>query len=92
MAIDFFQDCLTFTAGEWMGRPFVLQPWQQTIVGNLFGWKRPNGRRPYREAFTYVPRKCGKSDLAGRLGCLRGRSRRGQAALQCYLPSASFLG
>jgi phage terminase large subunit-like protein len=69
-AIDFFHECLTFTAGEWMGEPFVLEPWQQAIVGNLFGWKRPDGRRRYREAFIFVPRKCGKSELAGGLGNL----------------------
>ncbi|MBI5763649.1 MAG: terminase [Planctomycetes bacterium] len=60
-AIGFFEDCLTFTAGEWKGRPFVLQPWQASIVANLFGWKRPDGLRRYREAFIYVPRKCGKA-------------------------------
>ncbi len=69
-AIDFFHECLTFTAGEWMSKPFVLQPWQQAIVANLFGWKRPNGTRRYREAFIYVPRKCGKSEMAGGLSNL----------------------
>jgi len=69
-AIDFFHECLTFTAGEWMGKPFILQPWQQAIVANLFGWKRPDGRRRYREAFIFVPRKCGKSEMAGGLGNL----------------------
>ena len=69
-AIDFFHECLTFTAGEWMGRPFRLEPWQQAIVGNLFGWKRPDGTRRYREAFIFVPRKNGKSELAGGLGNL----------------------
>src|SRR5688500_8536522 len=61
-AIDFFPELLTFTAGEWMGQPFELRPWQQAIVANLFGWKRPDGRRRYREAFIYVPRKNGKSE------------------------------
>jgi phage terminase large subunit-like protein len=69
-AIDFFHECLTFTAGEWMGRPFMLERWQQAIVGNLFGWKRPDGTRRYREAFIFVPRKNGKSELAGGLGNL----------------------
>ena len=69
-AVAFFAECLTFTAGEWRGRPFDLRPWQQAIVGNLFGWKRPDGTRRYREAFIYVPRKCGKSEMAGGLGCL----------------------
>jgi phage terminase large subunit-like protein len=75
-ALDFFSECLTFTAGEWMGRPFLLQSWQQAIVANLFGWKctdrKSGGKalRRYREAFIYVPRKCGKSELAGGLGNL----------------------
>ena len=69
-AIDFFAECLTFTAGQWRGRPFQLEPWQQALVGNLFGWKRRDGLRRYREAFLFVPRKCGKSELAGGLGCL----------------------
>ncbi|MCC7291475.1 MAG: terminase large subunit [Phycisphaerales bacterium] len=69
-ALDFFEECLTFTAGEWMGQPFRLQPWQQAVVANLFGWKRSNGMRRYREAFIYVPRKSGKSTLAGGLGNL----------------------
>ena len=65
-AIDFFTECLTFTAGEWMGRPFVLEPWQQAIVGNIFGWKRPNGTRRYREALGVVAR--GIHQIRGTLG------------------------
>ncbi len=87
LAIDFFRDCLTFTAGEWMGQPFVLQAWQQAIVGNLFGWKRPDGRRRYREAFIYVPRKSGKSELAGGLGCLLTFAD-GEPAAQVYCAAA----
>jgi phage terminase large subunit-like protein len=68
-AVDFFGECLTFTAGEWMGQPFVLQPWQHAIVANAFGWKQKDRkRRRYREVFVYVPRKNGKSELAGGLG------------------------
>jgi phage terminase large subunit-like protein len=69
-AVGFFRDCLSFTAGQWKAAPFRLQPWQQAIVANIFGWKRPDGTRRYREAFVYVPRKNGKSELAGGLGCL----------------------
>jgi phage terminase large subunit-like protein len=70
-----------------MGQPFVLQPWQQAIVGNLFGWKRPDGRRRYREAFIYVPRKNGKSELAGGLGCLLTFAD-GEPAAQVYCAAA----
>ncbi|MCP4249377.1 MAG: terminase large subunit [bacterium] len=86
-AVNFFRDCLTFTAGQWRGQPFKLQAWQQAIVGNLFGWKRPDGTRRYREAFVYVPRKCGKSELAGGLGCLLTFADREPAA-QVYCAAA----
>lgn len=69
-AIDFFSECLTFTAGQWRGEPFILQPWQSAVTANLFGWKRHDGLRRYREAFILCARKSGKSEWAGGLGCL----------------------
>lgn len=63
-ACAFFSECLTHIEGELSGKPFVLQPWQRGIVKNLFGWKRPDGTRRYREAFVFVPRKNGKSPTA----------------------------
>ena len=38
-AIDFFGH-LRHSTGEWAGEPFMLQPWQQFVVGSLYGWKR----------------------------------------------------
>jgi phage terminase large subunit-like protein len=64
LAIDFFPECLSHIEGKLAGAPFKLEPWQQAIVGNLFGWKRPDGTRRYREAMIYVPRKNGKTPLA----------------------------
>ena len=46
--VGFFADCLVHVKGEFAGRPFLLEPWQQAIVANLFGWKRPDGTRRYR--------------------------------------------
>lgn len=69
-AVQFFDECVTFTAGEWRGKPFKLVPWQRAIVANIFGWRRPNGTRRYREVFIYVPRKNGKTELAAGLGDL----------------------
>jgi len=63
-AIGFFSDALLFFEGERAGTPFDLEPWQQAIVGNLFGWKDTEGFRRYRECLIYVPRKCGKTPLA----------------------------
>lgn len=46
------------------GTPFFLEVWEKSIVANLFGWKRANGTRRYRECFIYVPKKNGKTSLA----------------------------
>lgn len=65
-AVDFFAGALIFPDGERAGQPFILEPWQQAIIGNLYGWR--NGpRRRYREAFIYVPRKNGKTALSAGL-------------------------
>ena len=87
LAVDFFTECLTFTAGEWRGAPFTLQPWQSAIVANIFGWKRPDGLRRYREVFIFVPRKAGKSEMAGGLGNLLTFAD-GEPASQVYCAAA----
>jgi phage terminase large subunit-like protein len=66
-ACDFFAEQLVFIEGEKAGRPFVLEPWQRAIIETLFGWKRPDGMRRYREAFIFVPRKNGKTPMTAGL-------------------------
>ncbi|QFQ87416.1 terminase large subunit [Paracoccus kondratievae] len=61
-AIEFFSH-LRHSTGEWAGQPFVLQPWQQFVVGSVFGWKRADGLRRFRTAYVEVARKNGKSAL-----------------------------
>jgi phage terminase large subunit-like protein len=63
--INFSRDCLTHVEGELAGQPMEFEVWQQAVIANLFGWKRPDGTRRYREAFVYVPRKNGKTTLLG---------------------------
>ena len=60
-AVEFFPEYLQLIEGKAAGKPFVLEGWQESIVANLFGWKRPDGTRRYREAFIFVPRKNGKT-------------------------------
>lgn len=63
-AIRFFHERLRHvkaSAEVPAGTPFWLERWQQAVVANLFGWKRADGRRRYREALLFVPRKNGKS-------------------------------
>jgi len=62
-----FVERLKHCKGESAGKRFLLEPWQQSIIANLWGWRRSDGTRRYRTAFIYVPRKNGKSSLAASL-------------------------
>ena len=69
-AIAFFED-LKHIKGEWAGQPFKLEPWQQFIVGSVYGWRsRASGFRRFRRAYVEVPRKNGKSLLAAGMALL----------------------
>lgn len=66
-----FLEQLVHVKGRWAlksreNNPRVtLAPWQCFAVCVLFGWlKRSSGKRRYRKASIYVPRKNGKSFLA----------------------------
>jgi phage terminase large subunit-like protein len=65
--ILFFKVCLRHAKGALRGQPIILEPWQEAIFANLFGWKRPDGTRRYREAFIYVPKKNGKTTMSAGL-------------------------
>ena len=66
-ACGFFPECLKHVKGVKAGEPFVLEPWETAIIGCLFGWKRPDGTRRYRECLLYVASKNGKTSLAAGL-------------------------
>ena len=68
-AIRFF-GFLNHSKGEWAGTPLHLEPWEEFIVGSLFGWVREDGSRRFRVAYVEVPRKNGKSLLAAGVALL----------------------
>ncbi len=68
-AVRFIQ-CLTHTKGTWAGKPFVLLPWQETIIRDLFGIIKPNGYRQFNTAYVEIPKKNGKSELAAAISLL----------------------
>lgn len=79
-AITFMQR-MPHTKGRWAAskEKLILQPWQQFIEANLFGFiHKATGRRRFRESYEEVPRKNGKScRLAARglyLFCADGES------------------
>lgn len=66
-ALDFFI-FLKHSKGEYAGKSFELEPWQQFIVYAIFGWKRAGGLRRFRKAYVEVARKNGKSTLCAGIG------------------------
>jgi phage terminase large subunit-like protein len=77
LAVDFFPMFLRHHQGDLTGEPFFLEPWEQFIVANIYGWKRKdNDLRRFRKVYVSVARKNGKSAIAGGIGvkglCLDG--------------------
>lgn len=73
-ALDFFAEVLVLPentdAGETVDadatndpRPFLLEPWQQFVVGSLFGWYTDKGFRRFREAYIETAKGSGKTPL-----------------------------
>lgn len=63
-AIGFFPNYLKHIKGPKAGQSFKLARWEKAIIANIFGWKRPDGTRRYREVLIFVARKNGKTSLA----------------------------
>jgi len=66
-----FIQLLPHTKGEWaMKRMLItLEPWQLFIVACAFGWVRKKSKlRRFREVYTEVPRKNGKSAISAGVG------------------------
>jgi phage terminase large subunit-like protein len=61
-----FIENLTFSKGEWQGKPFRLIDWQwEKILRPAFGTLREDGYRQYRFVYVEVPKKSGKTELGG---------------------------
>jgi phage terminase large subunit-like protein len=66
-AINFIEK-LKHTKGEWAGQRFRLEPWQQFVLCNIFGWKNADGTRRFRYAYIEIARKNGKTALSAGVG------------------------
>ena len=63
--IDFIQHFTKHSLGACGGQDFVLMPWQQYFLSQVFGWyHKEKGYRRYRTAYLFVARKNGKTQLA----------------------------
>lgn len=63
-----FIESLKHTKGEWAGQRFKLEPWQQFVVWNIFGWKLADGTRRFRYVYIEIARKNGKTALSAGIG------------------------
>lgn len=81
-AFSFF-GLLCHWKGRWAGKPFTLTPFQQFVIGSLFGWRRPDGTRRFRAAHIEIARKNGKTILGAgiMLACF---VLDGEAGAECY--------
>lgn len=63
-------DCINFISnmkhflGKSVGKPFILEPWQQFVVACILGFKwKDTGFRVCRETYIQIARKAGKDAL-----------------------------
>jgi phage terminase large subunit-like protein len=64
--IDFYSNFLNHTKGKLQGQPFILQPFQQFTMYNVFAWKDKNGNRRINTVYDKRAKKNGKSaEMAG---------------------------
>lgn len=68
MAIDFFGEQV-HTKGKLARQRLIVQPWQQWIIAQLYGWRRKdNGKRRFRRVYEQIARKNGKTFFASGVG------------------------
>lgn len=78
-AIDFFAECLILDSGK----RFMLEDFQQFIVGSVFGWLGPDGYRRFRSAYVEMGKGSGKSPMAAGIG-LYGLVADGEPSAEVY--------
>ncbi len=67
-AMNFFPTVLRLNAGDFDGKPFVLHPSQEFIVGSLFGWQNRDNLRRFRVAYIEQGKGGGKTPLLAGIG------------------------
>lgn len=69
--------------GSWKTPNIQLDPWQVTLLRNLFGFVDADGRRMFSRAFLLVPRKSAKTTLSATV-ILYLLCADGEAGPRCY--------
>lgn len=79
----FYSNVLKLNGGDFEGKPFVLLPWQQFVIGSLFGWQGTDGYRRFRVAYVETAKGSGKSPLAAGVG-MKGLVADNEARAEIY--------
>jgi phage terminase large subunit-like protein len=67
--IRFFNQVLHLNGGQFEGIPFKTLPWQNFVLGSLFGWvNKKTGFRRYTVAYIETGKGSGKSPLVAGIG------------------------
>ena len=56
--------------GEFAGKPLVLEPWQQSIIWVVYGWRKgsADGPRRFQQVYLEIPKKNGKTTMLAGIG------------------------
>lgn len=87
-ACNFFEKVLKHTADEWYGKPFLLAPWEEEALNQIFGNLDADGNRIIEEVYLEVPKKSGKTELAAGINVLVLVTTR-TPGCQCYGAAAA---
>lgn len=52
------------TKGDFAGKKFILEPWQEFYLCNIYGWFRKNKTRRFNTVYLDIGRKNGKTSIA----------------------------
>lgn len=54
--------------GDYLGKPFLLEPWQRKLIYELYEYNAATGRRLIRRVLIILPKGCGKTELVAAIG------------------------
>ena len=66
-ALAWYPRYIRHAKGTLAGKPFELMPWLQAVTALIFGFKREDESRRFREVFIYVPKKNSKTSYTAGL-------------------------
>ncbi len=66
-ACNFFELLLKHTADDWWGQEFLLAPWEEEALREIFGRVDDDGQQVIEQVYLEVPKKAGKTEFAAGL-------------------------